>query len=150
MHGLWSVTRRAIASVLHLRQRNGPLGDTPSLVGQFLGDFIMRKITLSKRLTYKYSSAYADLDRHIEDMGTARALGEKTIKRDAESRTTLGLFLVSSKFRPSNVKRAFYDTLRYSCRCEHDCCGCLQTSVSKVRHLGKGLYAVKLSSYVNC
>ncbi len=109
----------------------------------------MSKITLSKRLTYKYADGWAGLDRHV-DLGTARALGEKTVSQGSDSRTTLVLFLVASKARPANVKRAFYDSLRKSCRCEHDCCGHWQSSASKVRHLGKGLYAVKISSYVNC
>lgn len=110
---------------------------------------IMNKITLSKRLTHKYNAGWAYLDKSF-DVGTARALGQKTTKEDSESKTTLALFLVSSKMRPANVKRAFYDTLRRSCRCGHDCCGHWQSSVSKVRHLGNGLYAVRSSHYINC
>jgi hypothetical protein len=109
----------------------------------------MNKFTLSKRLTYKYSTGYSYLDKSF-DVGTARVLGEKTKKRTNECVSTTGLFLVSSKMNPRNIKRAFYDTLRNSCRCEHDCCGHFSTSVSKVRYLGNSLYAVKTYSYMNC
>jgi hypothetical protein len=109
----------------------------------------MTKINLRKRLTHKYANGWDYLDE-FDDIGTARALGQKTTREDGESKTTLGLFLVSSKESPEDVKRSLYDTLGHSCRCEHDCCGHWQTSVSKVRHLSKGLYAVRCSHYRNC
>lgn len=109
----------------------------------------MHKITLSKRLTHKYASGWEYLDESL-DIGTARPLGQKTMKEDGESKTVLALFLVNSKARVPNVKAAFYDTLRSGCRCEHDCCGHWQGSVSKVRHLGNGLYVVRSSHYRNC
>ena len=109
----------------------------------------MNKITLSKRLTHKYANGWDYLDEHAE-IGTARALGSKVTKEDGESKTTLALFLVASKESVQDVKTSLHDSLRHSCRCEHDCCGHWQSTVSKVRHLGKGLYAVRLSSYINC
>ena len=109
----------------------------------------MHKITLYKRLTHKYADGWSYLDKSLY-IGTARSLGQKTMKEDGESKTVLALFLVNSKARVPNVKEAFYDTLRSGCRCEHDCCGHWQSSVSKVRHLGNGLYVVRSSHYVNC
>ncbi len=109
----------------------------------------MTKIDLHKRTTHKYASGWSHLDES-EHIGTARCLGQKTTKQDGWTKTSLGLFLVSSKHDSEEVKQALRDSLSHHCRCEHDCCGHWQTDVYKVRHLGKGLYAARLSSYVNC
>lgn len=108
------------------------------------------KITLERQTSHKYNSAYSHLNES-EFVGTARILTRKKHGKEySESRSAFSLLLVSSKDEPENIISGIYDTMRHSCRCEHDCCGHWQSSVSKVRHLGKGLYAVIESQYVNC
>lgn len=110
------------------------------------------KFHLSRRLTFRYNAAWASLDES-EEVGTARVLSRKDFGRPdphGESKRTLSLMSVCAREATEEaVREAICETLQYSCRCEHDCCGHWQTSVSRARKLGGGLWAVLMSSYRN-
>lgn len=109
----------------------------------------MEKIELFLRRTRRYNDGWAHLDEQ-EPIGTARHLSSKQTKKDADGCTTLSLFMVSSSASADDIESALYDTLTSACRCEHDCCGHMQSRVSRIRRLGKGsLFAVRISNYRN-
>jgi hypothetical protein len=109
------------------------------------------KFTLSRQTTRRYNAAWSHLDES-EDVGMARAIISKDWgKHDphGESRRTLIILCVSSQSDEEEVREAIEDTLQYSCRCEHDCCGHWQHSISKARRLRSGMWAIIQSSYRN-
>jgi len=110
----------------------------------------MEKIILERQTSHRYNAGWSHLNES-EFVGTARVLARKKHGRDyGESRAAFTLLLVSSKEEPETVIRSIHDTLRHSCRCEHDCCGHWQSHVSKVRHLRGCLYAVIEQQFINC
>jgi hypothetical protein len=109
------------------------------------------KFTLSRRLTFRFNAAWSHLDES-EDVGTARALTVKPFGKEdphGEAKRTLSVMLIHTQADEEAVREAIAETLQYSCRCEHDCCGHWQTSVSRVRRLRGGMWAVMQSSYRN-
>ncbi len=110
-----------------------------------------QKFNLSRQTSHRYNAAWSHLNES-EDVGTARALMSKAFGKPdphGESGRTLLILSVTSKAPEDEIREAIEDTLRHSCRCEHDCCGHWQTSVSKARRLRGGIWAVLQSSYAN-
>ena len=106
------------------------------------------KFTLERQTSHRYNAAWSALN-DSEYVGTARRVFSRTSHNDGESARTFSLLLISSKESAENITSAIYDTMRQACRCEHDCCGHWQSSVSRVRHLGGNQWAVFESSYRN-
>jgi hypothetical protein len=100
------------------------------------------RIELERRITHRYNEGWSHLDQH-EYIGTARVLSRKPHgSEDYESKKTFSLLLVTSKEPLESIKEAIEDTFRHACRCEHDCCGHIQSRVNRVRRLKSGLWAV--------
>jgi len=110
------------------------------------------QFTLSARLSYKYRTGWSHLDRW-QEIGTARRVPTGRPARwdeNGESFRSLELLEVNAgTTRPENVKRAIGDTMQEGCRCEHDCCGHIQSSVYQVRRLDSNLYAVIIHGHRN-
>jgi len=110
-----------------------------------------QKFNLSRQITHQYRAAWSYLNQS-EDVGTARALMSKRFGKEdphGESSRKLVILSVTSKEPEDKIREGIEDTLRYECRCEHDCCGHSQTYVSKARRIRSGLWAIILSSYAN-
>jgi hypothetical protein len=108
--------------------------------------------TLSARLSHKYVNGWSNLDRwHY--IGDARPIPTGRASRwdeNGESFRRFELLEVNAgNTRPDNVKRAIMDTMQTGCRCEHDCCGHVQSYVSAVRRLDSNLYAATVRGYRN-
>jgi hypothetical protein len=104
---------------------------------------------LSMRLTYGYNSGWSHLDKW-HDMGNAKVTHAAKTREDDYSFSQLLILEVDAPgYRPRNVMRAIHETMVSGCRCEHDCCGHIQSSPSKVRPLRNGTYAVLLTGYRN-
>jgi hypothetical protein len=107
------------------------------------------KITLERRLTHRYNVGWSHLDDN-EEVGTARVVSSRTKRNDGESQRVFSLLLVKSGEGEQSIKDAIRDTMQSGCRCEHDCCGHWQSSVSRVRRIkGGNVYAVLQSAYRN-
>lgn len=111
--------------------------------------FVPVPVTLSTQLTHEWARGYSHLEKRHE-------LGEATITRQGKRKERedyysqlLILSFPKSGYRPGNIIRAIHDTLQSFCRCEHDCCGHMQTSVHSVRPLCDGLFAVRTGGYRN-
>ena len=104
-------------------------------------------VELNKRLTYRYNSGYSYLDEH-EYLGSAVAVAATSHKGNDEYWRNTLLVKVSDcdGVEPDDMETALMDTFSGSrCRHEHDCCGCVNTSVSRVRELKDGHYALRMS-----
>jgi hypothetical protein len=100
------------------------------------------RIQLERQTSHRYNDAWAYLNNH-EHVGTARVLTSKPHgKSDGESKRTFSVLLVTSQEPTDTIAKAIRDTMRHSCRCEHDCCGHWQSRVNHVRRLKSGLWAV--------
>lgn len=107
------------------------------------------RFDLERQLSRKYRAAYAYLNPS-EHVGSARVLARKPHgKGDDESARSFSLLIVNSKDTPDNIMSAIRDTMQHACQCEHDCCGHMQSFVSRIRRLKSGLYAVIESHYRN-
>lgn len=110
-----------------------------------------QKFTLSRQLDRRYNAAWGHLNES-EDVGTARALLAKRFRRpdpSGEQEQTLYILSISSDAPEEEVRQAIEDTLRFSCRCEHDCCGHSQKWVRRARRLRGGLWAIIQHSAAN-
>lgn len=107
------------------------------------------RIKLERQTSRRYRAGYDYLNPR-EHVGTARVLTHKPhgFARE-DSKRSFALLLVTSKDTPDNITDAIHDTMRHSCTCEHDCCGHVQSYVSRVRRLKSGLYAVIENHYRN-
>lgn len=107
---------------------------------------------ISARLSHKYVSGWNHLDQW-HPVGIARPVPTGRPSRwdeNGESFRSFELLEVNAgNTRPANVKRAIEDTMQTGCRCEHDCCGHVQSYVSRVRRLKSNLYAVTVRGYRN-
>jgi hypothetical protein len=103
--------------------------------------------SLSVLLTRKYVPGWSHLD-NSHPIGNARIISSKEGRGgDWESSSQLVLIEVDTgrdHYRPHNVMRAIHDTMQQGCRCQHDCCACVQTHVSSTRHLAGNRYAAVL------
>ena len=105
--------------------------------------------SLSIRLTNKYVSGWSHLDESHE-LGSCIVTHARPRQDDHESfRQLLIVEVTAPAYRPRNIMRAISDTMQRSCRCAHDCCGCMQSSVLRSRHLGGSRYAVIISGSRN-
>lgn len=107
--------------------------------------------SLSCRLTHRYNTGWNHLDKW-HDIGQARIvdLGKRRDEDHGESYRQLQVIEVKAPgYRPRNVIRALHETLRFGCRCEHDCCGHYFGGASRIRPLGKNRYAVLIRASMN-
>lgn len=112
------------------------------------------KTYFGERLTYHYADGYAELDFwgsggvfHILS-ASQRIYDEDDIYCERWTR------YVRVKAPYGMPRKQIHSILaanyRVSCRCEHDCCGCAYSYVSKIRHLGRREYQVEISYRINC
>lgn len=107
--------------------------------------------SLSVRLTHRYNTGWSSLDKW-HDIGEARIvdLGKRRDEDHGESyRETQIIEVKAPGYRPRNIVRALYETLKFGCRCEHDCCGHYFGGASRIRPLGKDRYAVLIRASMN-
>lgn len=101
------------------------------------------------RLTYGYNSGWSHLDKwHDLGEATVVAVGKPRESQDSYRQVQI-VEVACPGYRPRNVVRALESTMVRSCRCQHDCCGHVQSSPAKIRPLGKDRYAVLMSGYRN-
>jgi hypothetical protein len=113
--------------------------------------YVPHPFSLSMRLTHKYVTGWDSLDKW-HDLGTAivERLNPKRWYDGGESYRQLQILKVDAHgYRPGNVMRAIEATLSSSCRCEHDCCGCVSSYALRIRPLCGDRYAVLMSGYRN-
>ncbi len=106
---------------------------------------------LSVRLTHKYNEGWSSLDRWMA-VTMALCVKSKPPKVDDYDGSFSQLLLVKVEpcgFRQDNIVRAIESTMTRSCRCEHDCCGHVHSSVSKVRKIARDLFAVRIAGCRN-
>lgn len=105
--------------------------------------------SLSMRLTHGYTNGWSHLDKW-HDMGTARIvdMGKRRQREESYSQTQI-LEVNAPGYRPQNIMRALYETLRFGCCCEHDCCGHYFGGASRIRPLGGNRYAVLIRASMN-
>jgi hypothetical protein len=97
--------------------------------------------TLSIRRSHGYISAYSHLDKW-EDIGTSKVI-RRYVEDNAEELPHgdlpgISLEIEVTRYRDgdtphtrADIRQALHDCFSGSrCRCEHDCCGCVTTSVS--------------------
>jgi hypothetical protein len=100
------------------------------------------RIQLERQTSHRYNAGWSHLNDH-EHVGTARVLARKPHGRENdEGKRTFSLLLVTSQEPADAIEEAIWDTMRHTCRCQHDCCGHWQGSVNRVRRLKSGLWAV--------
>ena len=104
--------------------------------------------SISVLLTHKWATGWNHLDES-HDLGSCVTTREKSPKWTGESFRQFLVLDATSPYRPRNIMRAIRDTLQHGCRCEHDCCGHIQSYVLRIRHLGGSRYAVILGGYMN-
>lgn len=109
-----------------------------------------RTIDLERRTTHKYAPGWDYLDQH-EAVGTGTVLSCRKTHEDEDGHRETILLRVRSAEPKEHIADAIHDTMRHACRCEHDCCGHIQTSVSAARKLPRqNIWVVKLSATRNC
>jgi hypothetical protein len=103
---------------------------------------------LSIRKTYKYVGEYSHLD-DWETVGLYRVISQRGLQ-DAdevgfgETRQYEMIVWAKPPKREalpdvSQIKHALHSEFTYSgCACEHDCCGCISTSVGEIEDIGGG------------
>ena len=104
-------------------------------------------LDLEKRLTHRYNSGWSYLDKH-EYLGQAQAIAATPHKGNDEYwRNTLLVKVVDCHgVEQDDILSALYSTFSGGrCQHEHDCCGCVSTSVNNVRPLKDGHYALRMS-----
>jgi hypothetical protein len=93
---------------------------------------------------YEYVGEFYMLKRHEADYGDEKSswYGE-CWSRDYTVKAPRGLDFTT-------IEAALDDAFRFSCRCEHDCCGHTSTSMDKVKHTKRREYLVTVNYSVNC
>lgn len=108
--------------------------------------------SLARRLTHGYVNGWKDLEKW-HDLGTGRVIRRKDAREDSDGGYSQLVIIEvepdAGKYRPRNIMRAIADTMQHGCRCEHDCCGHIQTHVARTRRLRDGRYAAIISGYPN-
>ena len=104
---------------------------------------------LSKRITNKYNTAYSYLDEW-EQIGHYKTVASK-IKHDEDGMKSIVIIEVNHEpeQEPDEVRDSIYEVFQWSCRHEHDCCGCMNGGANQVRKLRNKLWAVRISAYRN-
>jgi hypothetical protein len=131
------------AKTLPLRQRVVALAALSNREGTEVG-------RLRVRLTDKYVGTCRDMDTW-EDIGTVEELFARNGSKDTyEGGSRTLLVRVNSMNMDITVKKALKDIYTaHGCSCEHDCCGCVSQSVTKLYNLFANIWLVKLSWYAN-
>jgi hypothetical protein len=107
--------------------------------------------SLAVRMSHKYHTGWNGLDRW-QTIGKAIVTKSGDAKWDDQGEGFKQVILVEAEapgIRPANVKRALSDRFASGCRCEHDCCGHVQTFTHRVFHMGGDRYAVSIYGYRN-
>lgn len=111
-------------------------------------------IYLQERLTHSYNDGWQHLDKWGEG-GTFHVL--KTSKRVYDENDSRGEYwstYITIK-QPRNmphdlVERILESAFRYSCKCEHDCCGHISTWVRSAKHIKRREWRVEIGHAINC
>lgn len=112
-------------------------------------------IQISARLTYHYVDGWADELDEWSHVGTMSVLGfgpRVLLDKYGESWNRwvrVKLRSVAPGVSHDEALGAIMLHFRKACRCEHDCCGHVQTHASSIRHDKRKEYIVKLHSYIN-
>jgi hypothetical protein len=105
--------------------------------------------SISMRLTHGYVTGWNHLDRW-HHLGEARVVDCGKSREDDESfRQTQIIEVNAPGYRPRNIMRAIDATMRFGCRCEHDCCGHYFGGATKIRKLPGNRYAVVVAGSRN-
>lgn len=109
----------------------------------------MDSFTLVQRLTFQFNTGWSHLDKY-NDIGTATIVrrDERVWDDNGEAGSQIVVLRVEIDNPPvkfEDIKEAIEDTMSFSCRCEHDCCGHVSGGVSEVLALDNGDYEVRLS-----
>lgn len=163
------ITRAAAASHLRRERREGKIFTMPSLPGYVLtkqGALVTvpraprpRRIDnphpmdLFVRLSHKYVDGWSYLDKS-HNLGEGMVTHAKPKRWDASGDYCRQLLIVSpdetaARYRPINIIRAIRDSFTSACRCEHDCCGHVHSSPSRVRPMPGNRYAVLIDGCRN-
>jgi hypothetical protein len=161
-----ALSRTAAATLLRYERRHGKVLKIREgyILGKIVQVFIAclkpapppprfepRQFSLRARITHTYVPGWNDLDKW-HDLGVATLARVKPARwaENGESYRQLEIVRVDSPgYRPRNIMRAIEDTMQSGCRCEHDCCGHIQTYVKRVRQLCPGTFAVLVGGYRN-
>jgi len=97
------------------------------------------------RRTYRFNNSYKADDEH-EYVGEFRVIRHVIVKNDDYEMADGSIFTVKA---PRGVSRAdvvnvLTNTFSRNCRCEHDCCGCVQSGVSNVRRAKRREWRVEV------
>jgi predicted SprT family Zn-dependent metalloprotease len=82
----------------------------------------MHKFNGSKRLTHKFNDAWKSEDQW-EDVGVFRLLKSRRVQERDEGYTLLQTIVAPRGVSREDVEQVLRDEFRWSCRCQHDCCG---------------------------
>ena len=114
-------------------------------------------IELEERLTHTFNDGWSHLDQWAP-VGRAKLLSPRIIPapNDPERYDTGPVYLFTAKLAadvdPDKGERALRDTMsnRYGSRCqhEHDCCGCMFSSVS-VKRVTRRTLSVRVATHFN-
>ena len=114
-----------------------------------------RSAPLYQRLTHKYAEGWAsELDRwhYIGDAGILKYGKPVYLDKYGESWNTVIRVKLSYLAHDATEEQAM-DAMRTlfnrACRCEHDCCGHVQSYGTTVRKDKRREYLVRVHSYVN-
>lgn len=109
-----------------------------------------------KRLTYKYVDGWKHEDEY-EYVGEFRILSVSEEDYGDENSSWYGecwsrnyIVKAPKNLDFDSIRDALDDAFRYSCRCEHDCCGHTRSSTHEVKHLKRREYLVTVGFSVNC
>jgi hypothetical protein len=108
-------------------------------------------IDLIARLTRRYVTGWSHLDKwhRIGECRTFASSPAKWDDRGESYRSVQFVQVAAHGYRSANIKRALMSVFDHGCRCEHDCCGHVQTAATRTRHLGGNVYAVMIRGYRN-
>lgn len=115
------------------------------------GNYRMGSEILQINKTKKYVGSCNHLDTW-DTVGefTSLYVTERGGEESYESGSALHFIRVQSDRSEKDIRAAIKDTYdQRGCSHEHDCCGCVSQYVSRVKHLGNGVWVLKTSWYRN-
>ena len=106
---------------------------------------------LAIRKTYKYVGTYRDMD-NWQPIGTFFIQGETRWNEtfDGWSGVTIVAVREDAGIERGQIIDALVSNFEVGgCSCDHDCCGCLSTTVQTITHIGGDEWAVFTLNYRN-
>lgn len=105
-----------------------------------------------KRITHKFNEGWKDLDQQ-EYIGRFKQLGIKAggvHYTDDEGSTDMKLTFVAPKgVNAEDAIEVIRNELSYGCRCEHDCCGHMQSYGRDIKRVKGRIFTAVLHRYPN-